>query len=107
MKEAKADAGKARLTLVPRRILWAIAAVRQYGVEVKYPETGVDGWRTIGKERIRDAMYRHLLRYLDDPDGVALKSPDSDNVVDAVGTGKGVDEALKDMIDNLKRKAGF
>jgi len=40
-------------------------------------------------------------------DGVALKSPDSDNVVDAVGTGKGVDEALKDMIDNLKRKAGF
>jgi len=40
-------------------------------------------------------------------DGGALKSPDSDNVVDAVGTGKGVDEALKDMIDNLKRKAGF
>ena len=74
MKEAKADAGKARLTLVPRRILWAIAAVRQYGVEVKYPETGVDGWRTIGKERIRDAMYRHLLRYLDDPDGVDEES---------------------------------
>ncbi len=74
MKEAKADAGKARLTLVPRRILWAIAAVRQYGVEVKYPETGVDGWRTIGKEWIRDAMYRHLLRYLDDPDGVDEES---------------------------------
>lgn len=66
----KADAGKARLTLVPRRILWAIAACRQYGVEVKYPETGVDGWRHIGKERLQDAMYRHLVRYLDDPDGV-------------------------------------
>ena len=52
----------------------AVAAVRQYGVEVKYPETGVNGWRTIGKERIRDAMYRHLLRYLDDPDGVDEES---------------------------------
>ncbi len=55
---------------------------------------------TLGK------LYEDMLKAALD-DGVALKSPDSDNVVDAVGTGKGVDEALKDMIDNLKRKAGF
>ena len=55
---------------------------------------------TLGK------LYEDMLKAALD-DGGALKSPDSDNVVDAVGTGKGVDEALKDMIDNLKRKAGF
>ncbi len=68
-QQAKADAGKPRLTLVPPRIIWDIAAVRQYGVEVKYPETGVDGWRTIGLERIQDAAARHFLRYLSDPAG--------------------------------------
>ena len=70
----KADAGKAQLTLVPRAIIWAIAKVRMYGVNVKYPETGRDGWKTIGKQRIRDAMYRHMLRYLDDPHGVDEES---------------------------------
>ena len=66
----KADFGKAQLTLVPRRIIWDIARVRIYGVNVKYPETGRDGWREIGRERLQDALLRHVLRYLDDPDGV-------------------------------------
>lgn len=66
----KADAGKAQLSLVPRRIIWDIAKVRMYGVNIKYPETGRDGWRNIDKERLQDAMFRHMLRYLDDPDGV-------------------------------------
>ena len=66
----KADAGKAQLSLVPRRIIWDIAKVRMYGVNVKYPETGRDGWQNISKERLQDAMFRHMLRYLDDPDGV-------------------------------------
>ena len=66
----KADAGKAQLTLVPRRIIWDIAQVRMYGVNVKYPETGRDGWKTIDKERIQDAMFRHMLKYLENPDGV-------------------------------------
>lgn len=65
----KADAGKPRLTLVPPKIIWDIAAVRQYGVEVKYPKTGMDGWRTIGEERIKDAAARHFLRYITDPMG--------------------------------------
>lgn len=71
---AKADAGKARITLVPRKIIWDIAKVRQYGVEVKYPETGVNGWKSISKDRIKDAMCRHLLRYLEDPKGVDSES---------------------------------
>ena len=68
--EPKADKGKTRLTLVPLKAIWAIGKIRQYGVEVKYPETGVDGWRTISKDRIRDAMFRHMLRYLADPQGM-------------------------------------
>ena len=69
----KADSGKPRPTLVPRRIIWEIAKVRGYGLK-KYPETGMDGWREIGIERIRDAMCRHLLAYLDDPQGVDEES---------------------------------
>ena len=69
----KADSGKPRPTLVPRRIIWEIAKVRGYGLE-KYPETGMDGWREIGIDRIRDAMCRHLLAYLDDPQGVDEES---------------------------------
>ena len=68
-QKPKSDAGKPRLTLVPPKIIWDIAAVRQYGVEVKYPETGMDGWRTIGEGRIKDAAARHFLRYITDPIG--------------------------------------
>lgn len=72
-QKPKADAGKLRLTLVPRKIIWAIAATREFGL-IKYPETGVDGWRNIGAERLRDAMMRHMMAYLDDPHGVAEDS---------------------------------
>ena len=70
----KADAGKPPVSLVPTGIIWEIAKVRDYGVNVKYPETGRDGWRTIGKERIRDAMLRHCLRYIEDPEGLDKES---------------------------------
>ena len=70
----KADAGKPPISLVPTGIIWEIAKVRDYGVNVKYPETGRDGWRTIGKERIRDAMLRHCLRYIEDPEGLDEES---------------------------------
>ena len=72
-QRAKADAGKPQLTLVPRRIIWAIAKVREYGCK-KYPEGGVDNWKQVEKERYRDAMMRHMLKYLDDPDGVDEES---------------------------------
>ena len=72
-QQAKADAGKPRLTLVPRKVIWAIARVREYGCK-KYPEGGVDNWKQVEKERYRDAMMRHILQYLDDPDGVDEES---------------------------------
>lgn len=65
-QEAKADAGKLQLTLVPRQIINDIAAVRMYGNN-KYHDP--DNWRTVEVERYRDALFRHLLAYLDDPQG--------------------------------------
>lgn len=70
---AKADAGKPRLTLVPRQIIWDIAEVREYGCR-KYPDGGVDNWRQVAPERYRDALYRHLMAYLDNPKGVDEES---------------------------------
>lgn len=69
----KKDFGKARLTLVPRKILWAIAAIREYG-NTKYPDGGPDNWKAVEVERYRDAAFRHFLRYLDDPKGVDKES---------------------------------
>lgn len=63
-QELKADKGKARLGLVPMRILWAIARVREFGV-AKYGQT--DGWRRVSPERYRDAMMRHIAAYIDNP----------------------------------------
>lgn len=70
---AKADAGKPDLTLVPWQIVWDIAEVRMYG-NAKYPEGGSDNWKKVGIERFRAALMRHLLKYLDDPDGVDEES---------------------------------
>lgn len=70
-QSAKADAGKPRLTLVPRKIIWAIAKVREFGTK-KYKDS--DNWKRVTAERYRDALFRHLLAYLDDPNG---KDPES------------------------------
>ena len=67
----KHDAGKLRPTLVPTKAIWAIAAVREYGVK-KYG--GPDGWRRVEPQRYRDALYRHLLAYLENPHGVDEES---------------------------------
>lgn len=72
-QEAKADAGKPRLTLVPRRILTDIARIREYG-NAKYPEGGPDNWKTVEPERYRDAAFRHFVAYLDDPTGIDEES---------------------------------
>lgn len=68
---AKADAGKPRLTLVPRKIIWAIARIREYGNR-KYHDP--ENWRQVAPQRYRDAAYRHFLAYLDDPRGVDEES---------------------------------
>ena len=68
---AKADAGKPRLTLVPTAIIRAVAAVREYGNR-KYGDP--ENWRQVEVRRYRDAAYRHLLDYLDNPGGVDAES---------------------------------
>lgn len=68
---AKADVGKPRLSLVPRKIIWAIAKIREYGNK-KYGDP--NNWRKVEVERYRDAAYRHFMRYLDDPTGVDEES---------------------------------
>jgi hypothetical protein len=72
-QSAKADYGKEQLTLVPRRIMHDICAIRMYGNQ-KYPEGGPDNWKRVEKERYRDAAYRHFLAYLDDPQGKDAES---------------------------------
>lgn len=68
---AKKDEGKPRLTLVPRRIIFDIARVREYG-NSKYKDP--ENWKTVEVERYRDAAFRHFMAYLDDPYGVDEES---------------------------------
>lgn len=67
----KADAGKLRLTLVPHEVIRAIARVRMYGTE-KYGDP--ENWRCVEVERYRDALLRHTLAYLEEPQGVDEES---------------------------------
>lgn len=60
-QQAKADAGKPRLTLVPTEIIWAIAEVREYGTK-KYGDP--ENWRKVSPQRYRDAAFRHFMAYL-------------------------------------------
>jgi len=60
-QNAKADAGKPRLSLVPPQIMWEIAAVRGYGCN-KYPNGGTENWRNVEMDRHFDAMVRHIFR---------------------------------------------
>lgn len=57
-QEAKADAGKPQLTLVPPQILFAIERVRQYGNQ-KYHSP--DNWKTVEAQRYWEAILRHVV----------------------------------------------
>lgn len=70
-QEAKADAGKERLTLVPMQIIFDIAKVREFG-NAKYGSS--DNWKRVEPERYREAAFRHFLKYIDDPLGVDEES---------------------------------
>ena len=70
-QEAKADIGKPQLTLVPRKILFDIARVREYGTR-KYGDP--ENWRQVDRQRYRDAAFRHFCAYLDDPNGLDKES---------------------------------
>ena len=70
-QSAKQDAGKLQITLVPTQIIGDIAEVRMYGNK-KYGSA--DNWRKVEPVRYRDAMMRHLLAYIDDPEAVDAES---------------------------------
>ena len=70
-QNAKSDAGKTELILVPRKIFWFIAKIRMYG-NAKYGDP--DNWKQVESDRYRNAAFRHFLRYLDDPNGVDEES---------------------------------
>lgn len=57
-QQAKADSGKPRLSLVPTRILWDIAQIREYGTE-KYGDP--DNWKKVEIARYWDAFLRHAM----------------------------------------------
>lgn len=54
------------LELVPVQIIKDIREIRLYGNK-KYPEGGPENWRQVEVQRYKDALLRHLLKYLDDP----------------------------------------
>jgi hypothetical protein len=63
-QEAKFDNGKPQCRLVPSEIVRCIARVREYGTR-KYHDP--DNWKKVEAWRYDDAMYRHLLAYIDNP----------------------------------------
>lgn len=67
----KADAGKPQLHLVPSQIIRDVAEVREYGNR-KYGDP--ESWRLVKLERYVDALYRHLLAFVDDPQGCDAES---------------------------------
>ena len=70
-QEAKADSGKPRLSLVPTQIIKDIAIIREYGNK-KYGDS--DNWKTVEKDRYINAMFRHLLAYIEDNKSVDEES---------------------------------
>ena len=61
----KHDGGKLRLSLVPAEAIEAIGAVMTHGAE-KY---GKDTYKQVEPERYRDALMRHVCKWLKDPHG--------------------------------------
>lgn len=61
-QSAKADKGKLELSLVNPRLVKAVAEVRMYGTN-KYGDS--ENWRKVEPKRYVDALYRHLLAYIE------------------------------------------
>lgn len=68
---AKSDNGKLRISLVPTQIVRDVAEVRMYG-DRKYHAP--NNWVLVEMDRYVDALMRHLLAFLDDPDSVDSES---------------------------------
>lgn len=70
-QDYKHDAGKYRPTLVPPQIIQDIAEVREYGIK-KYGSE--DAWKNVSLGRYKDALCRHLIEYLKDPESIDEES---------------------------------
>lgn len=66
-QEAKKDAGKPEIDLVPMNIVEDIAWIRMYGNR-KYPGDP-NNWMQVDARRYHNALARHLIEYLKDPYG--------------------------------------
>lgn len=71
MKEAKLDAGKLEIDLVPTQIIRDVAEVRMYGNK-KYGDP--DNWKTVELRRYVNALLRHTLAFVDDYNSVDEES---------------------------------
>lgn len=70
-QEAKADADKPRLSLVPPAIIEAVGAIRTYGT-AKYGDP--ENWRRVEPSRYRDALLRHITAWMRNPESVDEES---------------------------------
>lgn len=70
---AKADEGKIRPSLMPTNAWRAYCAIRQFGCQ-KYPEGGTENWRKVEPERYLDAMLRHIMSVMEDPNSIDPES---------------------------------
>lgn len=71
VSNAKADAGKPKISLVPMEILNDIARVREYGIE-KYHDP--DNWKKVDYRRYVDAMLRHSIQFAENPESLDEES---------------------------------
>ena len=72
-QNAKRDSGKVEITLVPMEMVEAAAVVRMFG-NAKYPQGGANNWKQVDVERYRNALFRHLFKYLREPYGIDNES---------------------------------
>lgn len=70
-QNAKADAGKLQLSLVPTQIVKDIAEVRMYGNR-KYGDS--ENWKSVEVRRYIDALLRHTLEFVRDLNSVDAES---------------------------------
>ena len=56
---------------MPLEIIKDIARVREYGL-AKYGDA--ESWKSVEVERYRDALFRHLISYIENPTGVDNES---------------------------------
>lgn len=71
MQEAKADAGKLEIDLVPVQIIRDIAQIRMYG-NAKYGDP--NNWKKVELRRYVNALLRHTLAFVEDCESVDEES---------------------------------